>query len=415
MSESVWDVGLGQDEPKVALGLEGWEAAQSWILRVGRNVLAAGFIIAFFAYLASFLDDARLYVSDYRRRNGSFRGFATDLASRLPPMPRLGRGPRAAKPHYETTFVKHEQPAPEEVRQLRLEKLEGSGTEAGAQAGPSTYVRTAMHEKTERPNPGEVKSIRIQKLDGHSGSESPPPTAGKRFPGMKKQDNPGTEELRNLRIGRATAELSDSNATAPEPTSTASRIGGSGSSSTIRRRTNISRTIERAMDDRGSSPRDWQWHNTVLTSSQRALESDRRLREEQDREFAASLERDRELEEERQMYEQRRAEAAERLGEEPSEDEKDYVVVKVVLPDGVSKTRRFRANDPVVRLFDFVEACTGLEPGWYVFMRSTFQLSKEICLEDVLVGRTNDGDVQWMTLREMEIENYETLRVKIID
>mmetsp|Transcript_25715 Transcript_25715/g.101419 ORF Transcript_25715/g.101419 Transcript_25715/m.101419 type:complete len:335 (+) Transcript_25715:581-1585(+) len=334
-------------------------------------------------------------------------------------MPRLGRGPRAAKPRYETTFVGHEKLTAEEVRQLRLENLEASGTEADAQAGPSTYVRTAMHEKSERPNPRDVNSIRMRKLDSHPGSENPPPTPGRRFPDIEKQDNPGIEDLRNLRISRETAEWSDSIATAAKPTSKAKGIDGSGSSSTIRRTTNIYRTIERAVEDGAGGPggglMDRQWHDVVLTDSQRALESVRGLREEQDREFAASLEEDRMLEEERQMYERRRTEAEERLGEEPSEDEKDCVMVKVVLPDGVSKARRFRANSGVVSLFDFVEACTGLEPGWYVLMRSTFQAPKQICLEDVLVGRTNDGDVECRTLRDLEIERYETLRVKIID
>eukprot|EP00189_Rhodosorus_marinus_P013049 CAMPEP_0184738466 /NCGR_PEP_ID=MMETSP0315-20130426/1089_1 /TAXON_ID=101924 /ORGANISM="Rhodosorus marinus, Strain UTEX LB 2760" /LENGTH=388 /DNA_ID=CAMNT_0027206163 /DNA_START=358 /DNA_END=1525 /DNA_ORIENTATION=+ len=381
------------------------------------NAVAAVLIGACFAYLASFLDNARLYVIDYRRRNGGFRGFATDLAFRLPPMPRLGRGPRADKPRFETNFFEHEKPTAEEVRDRRLEKLEASTTEADDQAEPPTYVRTAMHENTGRQSSDELKSIRISKFDGHPGSETPSQssssTAGKRFPGIEKQDNPGAEELRNLRISRATAEC-HANATATKPTSSASRIGGSGSSSTMKRRTNIYRTIERAMNDSAGgtrgSPRDWQWHSTGPTESVFTIE--RRL---QDQEFAAALEQDREFEKERQMYERRRAEAKERLGEEPSEDEKDCVVVKIVLHDGVPKKRRFRANSPGVRLFDCVEATTGLEPDLCVLVRSTLQQSKEICLEDVLVGRTSDGDVQWMTLRELEIENYETLRVKIID
>mmetsp|Transcript_25709 Transcript_25709/g.101403 ORF Transcript_25709/g.101403 Transcript_25709/m.101403 type:complete len:252 (+) Transcript_25709:225-980(+) len=251
MSQFVWEAQLDNDdihEPQAYEEWErpsSWEGAQSWVLGVGRNILAAVLLIACFAYLASFLDDARLYVSDYRRRNRSFRGFATDLASRLPPMPRLGRGPRAAKPRYETTFVGHEKLTAEEVRQLRLENLEASGTEADAQAGPSTYVRTAMHEKSERPNPRDVNSIRMRKLDSHPGSENPPPTPGRRFPDIEKQDNPGIEDLRNLRISRETAEWSDSIATAAKPTSKAKGIDGSGSSSTIRRTTNIYRTIER--------------------------------------------------------------------------------------------------------------------------------------------------------------------------
>lgn len=128
------------------------------------------------------------------------------------------------------------------------------------------------------------------------------------------------------------------------------------------------------------------------------LEAERLLREQQDDEYLASLQADREKAEAQRMEEEaareaaaaeekrREQEALRRLQEEeeserklaakkdslppePSVEDENAVTLLVRMPDGSRRGRRFLKSDKLQSLFDFIDVGGGVKPGTYRLVR----------------------------------------------
>lgn len=128
------------------------------------------------------------------------------------------------------------------------------------------------------------------------------------------------------------------------------------------------------------------------------LEAERLLREQQDDEYLASLQADREKAEAQRMEEEaareaaaaeekrRQEEALRRLQEEeeserklaakkaslppePSVEDENAVTLLVRMPDGSRRGRRFLKSDRLQSLFDFIDVGGGVKPGTYRLVR----------------------------------------------
>lgn len=125
-----------------------------------------------------------------------------------------------------------------------------------------------------------------------------------------------------------------------------------------------------------------------------SLTAQRLLREQQDDEYLASLQADREkemkakeeadaafaerrrqeeesrrkLEEEQEIERQRAAKEAS-LPKEPSPDDENSVTLLVRMPDGSRRGRRFLKSDKLQFLFDFIDVGGGIKPGTYRLAR----------------------------------------------
>lgn len=100
----------------------------------------------------------------------------------------------------------------------------------------------------------------------------------------------------------------------------------------------------------------------------------RRLQEEAAREAAREEERQREeesrrkLEEEQELERQLAAKEAS-LPQEPASDDENAVTLQVRMPDGSRRGRRFLKSDQLQLLFDFIDIGRGVKPGTYRLVR----------------------------------------------
>ncbi|KAG9445157.1 hypothetical protein H6P81_016497 [Aristolochia fimbriata] len=124
------------------------------------------------------------------------------------------------------------------------------------------------------------------------------------------------------------------------------------------------------------------------------LAAERLLREQQDDEYLASLQADREKElkakqeaEAAVELEKKKAEEARRklleeeeferqiaakeasLPQEPASEDENAVTLLVRMPDGTRRGRRFRKSDKLQCLFDFIDVGRGVKPGTYRLVR----------------------------------------------
>ncbi|KAI1718345.1 UBX domain-containing protein [Ditylenchus destructor] len=115
---------------------------------------------------------------------------------------------------------------------------------------------------------------------------------------------------------------------------------------------------------------------------EKALAADRAKREEE----AKKLELEREEELKRQQTEEKRklrqVELALTLPEEPAENENDVVSIRLRLPDGIQNTRRFRTNETVQCLVNFVGSLGFLEDEYSIWT-SDFPRKDVTTLDDL--------------------------------
>ncbi|XP_068634167.1 plant UBX domain-containing protein 8-like [Aristolochia californica] len=132
----------------------------------------------------------------------------------------------------------------------------------------------------------------------------------------------------------------------------------------------------------------------VPRSPSPTLAAQRLLREQQDDEYLASLQADREkelkakqeaeaaLEQEKRMAEEAHRKLLEEeefekqlvakeasLPQEPASEDENAVTLLVRMPDGTRRGRRFRKTDKLQCLFDFIDVGRGVKPGTYRVVR----------------------------------------------
>ncbi|KAI1720420.1 UBX domain-containing protein [Ditylenchus destructor] len=115
---------------------------------------------------------------------------------------------------------------------------------------------------------------------------------------------------------------------------------------------------------------------------EKALAADRAKREEEAKKL--ELEREEELKHQqaKEKRKLRQAELASSLPEEPAENEKDVVSIRLRLPDGMQNTRRFRTNDSVQCLVNFVGSL-GFVEDEYSIWTSDFPKKDVTSLDDL--------------------------------